>query len=132
MAQPSTRGRIRAPSNRLGPCYFGLLLVIRQSSRALFTGSVERQEKVASFHAADAHAVMNGRLVILAVVEWRSVRREPFRGAGPGNIIEGPPMTPTVPLDLAKAELEKVLGSPSFRRSPKLSGFLRFVPSVPT
>ena len=36
-------------------------------------------------------------------------------------------MMPTVPLDLAKAELEKVLGSPSFRRSPKLSGFLRFV-----
>lgn len=36
-------------------------------------------------------------------------------------------MTPPVPLDLARAELEKVLGSPSFRRSPKLSGFLRFV-----
>jgi hypothetical protein len=36
-------------------------------------------------------------------------------------------MMPTVPLDLAQAELEKVLDSPSFRRSPKLSGFLRYV-----
>jgi eukaryotic-like serine/threonine-protein kinase len=36
-------------------------------------------------------------------------------------------MLPTVPLDLAQAELEKVLDSPSFRRSPKLSGFLRYV-----
>jgi hypothetical protein len=33
----------------------------------------------------------------------------------------------TVPIELAKTELDRVLRSPSFLRSPKLSAFLRYV-----
>lgn len=101
--------------------------MISQSSRALFSESAEWKREVASFHAAYAHTGLDERPAMPGALGRCSGEREMLRGAAPENIIESPPMMPTVPLDLAQAELEMVLDSPSFRGSPKLSGFLRYV-----